>query len=609
MPATAAPGTPPTTAPAAPAVVDEGLVRLGAMFDDEGALPLDAALSIYAALVAPLPGIEPVADAGDLPVSTAALAVRRLMGALDQLGPEVATVIEEQATALTAQDPDDIVIEPGRAAPREGSSGGGGSGVVPTVDELAEVISGIVADLEAASGHALRIPVRTRLVATAATWDGLAVGATGGGDRVARCVISIQERVFANDTASATSTLAHEVWHCFQFDTNAEAVWSGPIWKVEGQAEWAGEAYVGGSPSSASQWNNWLLDPEFGLASRSYDAIGLYAVAAAHGIDPWTTMLPMLGQATPRALSTLFGGADADTAIGHVATALTRLPEFGADWESSGPGITGAEGAEVMDVPTEGSETVTRAVARFASFPVVLLINDGADILRVAISGGTSGAVAVPDAGAMQIAPGGHVDFCMRPEGCVCPDGTYPGGGDDPLPSARAGVGGAAAGSTERAELSVTAGGRSLEEACSQSIVGEWATSVSAVYAVLSAAYGGGGPDCDGPYRATFTEDGLFAVEYQATCTLGRETGSGHARFDGTYTTEQIDGQWTFSVHDITGEATITMFGTTRPLEIIDGYRQMYGGPVPYSVVDDVLTYSFTAPDGNTFTISMTRVA
>lgn len=569
-------------------------------------MPVENALAVYAALVAPLPGIEPIAGAGDLPHEAATIASRALTGAFRELDPGVAAVIEEDLVAR-GDEPDDIVVEPGRRAHRDFEPGAGaGSGDVPTRDELAATIAGIVANLESRSSHEMRIPVRARIVDFAAGWSADANAVEGSSGRPSSCVIRIQRRLFGDDELSVTSTLAHEVWHCFQADTHAEAFWTGPLWIIEGQAEWAGEAYVGGSSSSASSWNNWLLRPDLALIRRAYDAIGIYAVAGSHGADPWTTMLPMLGRATPRAVSTLFAGIETVPAIGRVATAVTRVPEYGSEWESTGPGITGATAARVMSVPTEGFDEASATVGRFGTMPLVLAITAGGEVLRIEVSGGSSGSAALPGVGTVSIAPGGHADFCMRPEGCTCPDGSNPGGGGE-LPSAGPGEGAAAVGATDGGRVSVRAGRLSLDDVCSPGLVGQWATTVQAVFAELTRPYGEG-PACEGPFRAEFTEDGHFSSGFQATCVVGDQSATGVAQFAGTYTTADVDGQSTFSVDNISGEGTMTIMGTTMPLPIIDGYRQSLSGPVPYTIVGDQLTYWFTAPDGNTFTFVLTRV-
>ena len=256
-----------------------------------------------------------------------------------------------------------------------------------------------------------------------------------------------------------------------------------------------------------------------------------------------------------------------------------------------------------MAVPDGSEAEVGNTVGAFAALPVVLTIPAG-DILRVRIEGGSAGAIAAPDAGTVSVGPGESIDFCLRPEGCECPDGTNPGGGAA-LPAASPGEGAAAVGALDAGEVAVAARRVSLDEACTGTLVGVWTTTVSEAFAILSAPYGGGGPSCTGPFVVTFGEDGTFSTGFEATCTLVDQTGSGQALLSGTYTNDDE----TFTVDDVVGGGTMTMFGTTQPLPVVDGYRQGLSGPVPYSIDGDQLTYTFSSPDGNSFTFVLTRSA
>lgn len=127
---------------------------------------------------------------------------------------------------------------------------------------------------------------------------------------------------------------------------------------------------------------------------------------------------------------------------------------------------------------------------------------------------------------------------------------------------------------------------------------------VAETLAILTAPYGGTPMVCDGPFLVTFRDDGTWATGFDAACVLAETTGSATASLSGTYTYDEE----TFTVADIVGEGSMTIFEVTQPLPIVDGYRQGMGSTVPYSVTDDQLTYSYVAPDGNSFTFTLTRV-
>ncbi len=353
-------GTKPTRSGGDPveARPDPGLLALGELLDARGALPVEQALRMVAGLVEPLPGVEPWTPADTTAPPMAGLALRTAAQALPTLDAPVADRI--RAIVEPSADEEELVVRPGQGLARRGSTTVAPD-TVPPNEELTGVVAGIVADIEERTGHRLRLTVRVRTVADARTGgDALTTPVAGGGGTTRACRIALPRTLFGADASSITSTIAHEVWHCFQYDAAPLRNLDGaPLWIIEGQAEWAGEAYVGGSPSSAARWDTWLLQPARALTTRSYDAIGLYAVAAATGADPWRTMLPMLGRRGARAVETLFDRS-ATEAVRRVATSLVRSPELGEVWESRGPGITGSRVAPVLTVAAEPVEARMR---------------------------------------------------------------------------------------------------------------------------------------------------------------------------------------------------------------------------------------------------------
>lgn len=576
------------------AVPDPALLALAELLDDEGALPVETAQRIVAATVAPIEGVEPLTLDGEAPHDLAGAALRALVAPGTELPDAVAAAVTE-AIEVTP-DETEVVVEAGTARARDGGPDDAPA-EAPSPDELAATISDTVARLEELSGHHLRLPVRARVVPnTRVRGLGVAWGDYRPDDSVSGCRIMFPERAFADDARSTASTIAHEVWHCFQLDANARAFESGPLWLIEGQAEWAGEAFVGGSSSSGPRWDTWLLTPENALTRRSYDAIGLYGVAQAAGADPWKTMLPMLGKAAVPAVETLFGLPVAE-AVRAQSQALVRFPDMGRQWESYGPGITDARTENWLRVSDGEPGDVSARAGRLAVLPVRLDVRVS-EVVRISIQGGTAGAVALPGAGTVGLAPGSSVQFCLAPGGCFCPDGT-----ELDAPRASSGNGAASIGAVEGGQLSVVATPLTIEEACERpSLVGQWVTDVSNVMAVLSGGYGQL-PSCTGPYVVNFHEDGSWSAGYQATCRFKDKTGSGEASFTGTYTATNK----TFTVANLTGKGTVRLAGVTMPMPGVDGLRQALGATADYTVVGDTLTYSFNAPDGKRFTISLTR--
>lgn len=626
------PAPPPTTvAPVREPAVDDAILAIAELVDDEGALPVDAALGVVSALLAPLPGVEPLELDGEPPHDLAGAAVRRLLAAYDRLDPEIADALTE-LLELDIDDDDEQAVTP-RGLRRSAPDTGRHPASIPSSEELRDRVAAIVADLEALSGHRMSLPIIPRVVAPRATGgDAMAFARVYRG-RITGCRIWVPDTYFGDDAPSITSTLAHEVWHCFQLDASPGAFDTAPLWVVEGQAEWAGEAYVGGSASSASRWDTWLMTPGSTLWRRSYDAIGIYAVAAQSGSDPWRTMLPMLGRGNVAAIETLFGSG-VDDAVLATARALVRAPAVGPPWESTGPGITPTAVAPVLTPGAEADAEVRATLGRFAALPVVLAVPAGDDVVRVTIEGGSSGALELPGTGVIQTGGSAIVRLCLLPEGCECPDGSVPGGGSEPLVQARPGEGAAAIASLDGGDARLAARFESLEDLCARRLPGVWVADARQVFEAFTGPYGGaGGIDCSGPYTITFGTDGSFALDVSATCRFGDRVGTGSGSLRGSYDEQPLGDDvppgldlgteagddvampaavaGRVLMTDVTGSGSMQLGELAMPLPIVDGLAQAVGLPTLY-VIDpssgtDVLTLYFSAPDGTPLSVTLVR--
>lgn len=584
-------------------MADPALAAYGKLLDARGRLLRLAALRVYAAAIGPLPGVEPAA-LGDAPGQFAGSALRVLARDLDSLPPGVRQRVQQTLTELAggaeaSDEPVSVEVVP---ATGSGAGESAPAAYVPlTIPEAAEVtaqVEEIRSDFIARSGHRIRMPIRVRVVPHTPGDDPVST------DFTSRCVIALPHSLYDDpDESSIRSTLAHEVWHCFQFSFSPAAP---ADWIFEGQAEWAGEDYVDGSPSSASRWDTWLLTNSTSLWRRSYDAIGLYAVAAQTGADPWRTMLPMMNQSGARALATLFG-SEGSAALRATAEALTRDPSLGANWESTGPGITGAENSPTLTI-TEGSRSGTRIdTGPFGTMSVNLDVQEG-DVLHLETGGGDVASLELQGLDAVQIPGAGTLTLCLKEGGCACPDGTSPGGGDA-LPQARPGAGAASIGSLRASHVVIRGQLESLEDACEEELVtGEWHAPVGPMWRQLMQAYGGsggaGGMQCDGDYFLTLAEDSAWQLRYAATCRLLDRAGRGRARLVGTYTV----GDGTLDFTHTGGSGTFTMNGITQPLPGLDGLRSALVGRATYSIEGNQMRVTTTVPDGHTFAITWTRV-
>lgn len=136
-------------------------------------------------------------------------------------------------------------------------------------------------------------------------------------------------------------------------------------------------------------------------------------------------------------------------------------------------------------------------------------------------------------------------------------------------------------------------------------LVGDWTADVGEVLAILTAPFGGAPVSCSGPYVISFGEDGSFQAALEPVCVVGDIEATGVLGSTGRYT----DDGTTFQVIDNVGEGTMSIGGVVTPLPIVDGLAEAFGLPAQYTIVGDVLEFSFTSPDGADYTLQFQRAA
>ena len=136
-------------------------------------------------------------------------------------------------------------------------------------------------------------------------------------------------------------------------------------------------------------------------------------------------------------------------------------------------------------------------------------------------------------------------------------------------------------------------------------LVGQWVADTGEILAVLTEPFGGGAPACTGPYVITFADDGSFSASIDATCVVGEIEAVGDLGITASYSTDGT----TLQVSDSVGEGTMTAGGVAVPLPIADGLAEALGPPAQYTIVGDVLSLTFTSPDGIEYTLEFTRAA
>jgi hypothetical protein len=316
---TAVPGTSATTT-TAPASSSPGLsdfddslldgttAELAAIREaNDHALPLDAALDLFASVYGAIPGgdptrFEPRHDDGSLAIRALgrhweALTEEQRNGALARLGyapiqywrgpaagPEV-TALQAQVDAMRAQ----IAVHVGQDVPFPI--------VAVAAPGLTHEVTGVPIGGDAT-------PERNGTFAYFGSPDA--------------CRIR-----FNTEHEISSYLVAHEVFHCFQFHLVGDLALIGDDdWIVEGSAVWVGAALASDDGNPAVNFEDWS-DHLGSLFSLDYPAVGFFWVIESMGANVWTAVGPML-QAGGGEASVAATGLDPEDVLLRVATSIAR---------------------------------------------------------------------------------------------------------------------------------------------------------------------------------------------------------------------------------------------------------------------------------------------
>lgn len=286
-----------------------------------------------------------------------------------------------------------------------------------------------------------------------------------------RCLIETFEgSEFSVEYAFQRYILAHEVFHCVQYDYAPTQV--SEQWALDGAANWAAGTYMeetfgsGSYRDGSDHWMVWQQVPHKATFTRSYDAIGLFGLADFRGVEVWNKILPIRTMSDEAALTLLFDGAlfhDIALAVGQSTTMGSAAP-----WRVHGPGQTPAVAALPL-VLTESSGTVIRpgeggdsaALGPISGFGRHFKILDTEDVLEVQATGGDRMVINVPGSDDITTHTGRTVSFCLRSDGCACPAGMARA---EALEPGAPGVGLVAMGATNRSRAKISITYRSLDE-------------------------------------------------------------------------------------------------------------------------------------------------
>ncbi|MFN8040069.1 MAG: hypothetical protein U0Q07_12740 [Acidimicrobiales bacterium] len=254
-----------------------------------------------------------------------------------------------------------------------------------------------------------------------------------------KCRIHVAGNAIAAGAGSpqAYSTIAHEVFHCFQyasFPGTGNDFLARPAWVVEGGAAWVGEELAGGSgiPIAQSWWRNYLS----GATDGSYDmfhndgylAIGFWERVDTAGGDAWHTVLPAVQQADD-ASAFAFVTHDDQGVLASWAASTVRsdyAPDGAWQLTTSNQAPTG-DHRQLTTVSIGAGEGELTAPPG-AQLVRALVPADGADFVSVEVHTPATYAWADHGPGVTTASGGGSTRYCLLDD-CTCPDGSQPFGG------------------------------------------------------------------------------------------------------------------------------------------------------------------------------------
>jgi hypothetical protein len=370
-------------------------------------------------------------------------------------------------------------------------------------DDLTKAIEKVATDFRAQIAGKLG---RDVLGDVTITYAGGADGEYGSADPdyaggvYAGCKINLTAKTTGNEPLVITNTLAHELFHCFQYDgyRTAEAAFSAPGWVIEGEAAWVGTDIGGVDASNSRHWMRYLTNPPKSLFLRAYDAIGFFAHLAETGTDPWSVFRATWAAGGDSPLAFRQADADRDSFLDSWSSGLLRQPARGSSWDTTSPDITD-DAATPIAVSVGNGDTIPFAAAPYTNDLEAVTVSADVFILT-----GT-GNVRFSD-GQMDQAQVERLAFCGNEDRCrpTCPDGSA-------LPEQLASLGpepvvAATGGQDGSSGLLV---GMTIEDFCQPAVGPVWVkverpSSPGVLAGTVVELYG-----CDGPYGSW---NGLFRL-------------------------------------------------------------------------------------------------
>jgi hypothetical protein len=419
----------------------------------DGTVPLETALAAFVVAFGPLPGVpDPDGELGFEGSGSGPLrwvlanwdgltreqqeAVRRYIdpkgGTAARRGPDGA--ISWTGAMSASLDPRPRPLDPTTTAPLE---------------SFTEKLGEVKPQLEAKLKRKLKVPVELVfrdlpvkdgevLLAETVPLESSGQPAKASSTSMARCQIQVNTRGQQLEGDELTSVVAHELFHCFQYDQPKVVgdAFKTPAWLAEGSAAWVGEEFaVIGSTVGQQYWTGWMKEARVSLSSRSYDAIGFYAHLAESKIDPWSLLDKMhakswkaSGSADAYAVAV---AADTDgRMIDAWGAGYARRTDLQPDWDMGGKAFPDFVKTTQASYEVIGNDHFVFGLPPLTGDVVKLEIDADVIVLKGHAEEGR-GLIRFADGSVHRIVDSLGKPFCLKPGGCTCEAGS-PSPGDWP---------------------------------------------------------------------------------------------------------------------------------------------------------------------------------
>lgn len=265
-------------------------------------------------------------------------------------------------------------------------------------------------------GFGLKLPLTTTFSPTGETPPNQGADAYAVPVPLAQgCRIFYFNGLFGLGSAGRLAAVAHEVFHCFEFELHPGDL---PAWLAEGAAEWAGQT-VGeewsGQRLSDPAWARWLYAPVLPVTTRAEDASPFYAQLTQAGANVWALLPGMLTDGGTGAYDQAITAAGSDLTDAWGPN-LFRDSGLGAGWDLEGPGgrYQGFEPFSTVVVAGGAGDTLD-VDPRAAD---ANRITPETDAIRATVDGDAHGMLEGANHRVFGIAAGA---YCTRDKPCSCP--------------------------------------------------------------------------------------------------------------------------------------------------------------------------------------------